>query len=109
MEKSYRRLVLSIRDKLEEVGDKTGLEAGIFIVHIHDKFHIAMSPGASFRFSLPMAHMLGFLDDNFALRLQYNDGRFQIQQGVQRMSLVWVEQPGLSLVFKINPPPHLTV
>ena len=109
MDKSYRRLVFSMRDKLEEIGDKTGLGAGIDIVYIHDKFHIAMSPGASFRFSLPMAHILGFLDDNFALRSQYNDGRFQIQHDVQRMSLVWVEQPGLPLFFKMNPPPYLTV
>ena len=51
-----------------------------------------------------MAHMLGFVGDSFALRSQYKDGRFQIQHGVQRLSLVWVEQPGLPLRFEIAPP-----
>ena len=70
---------------------------------LRDRFHVTMPPGASLRFSLPMAHMFGFLDDNFALRSQYKDGRFQIQHGVKRMSLVWVEQPGLPLRFEIAP------
>ena len=71
---------------------------------LRDRFHATMDPGASLRFSLPMAHMFGFLDDNFALRFQYKNGRFQIQHGVQRMSLVWVEQPGLPLRVEIAPP-----
>ena len=68
-----------------------------------DRFHVTMDPGASLRFSLPIAHMLGFVDDNFALRSQYKDGRFQIQHGVQCMSLVWVEQSGLPLRFQLAP------
>ena len=75
---------------------------GIDIVDLRDRFYV--SPGASLRFSLPIAHMLGFLNDNFALTSQYKDGRFQIQHGVQRMSLVWVQQPGLPLRFEIAPP-----
>ena len=105
-DKSYRRLVLSMRDTLKEVGDKTGVGPGIDIVDLRDRFHAAMDPGASLRLSLPIAHMFGFLDDNFALTSQYSDGRFQIQHGVQRMSLVWVEQPGLPLRFEINPSAH---
>ena len=95
-DKSYRR----------EVGDKTGVGPGIDIVDLRDKFHATMDPGASLRLSLPIAHMFGFLDDNFAMRSQYSDVRFQIRHGVQRMSLVWVEQPGLPLRFEINPPAH---
>ena len=102
-DKSYRRLVLSMMDTLKEVGDKTGVGPGIDIVDLRDRFHVTMDPGASLRFSLPIAHMLGFVDDNFALRSQYKDGRFQIQHGVQRMSLVWVEQSGLPLRFEIAP------
>ena len=79
---------------------------GIDIVDLRDRFHVTMDSGASLRLSLPIAHMFVFLDGNFALRSQYSDGRFQIQQGVQRMSLVWVEQPGLPLRFEINPPAH---
>ena len=106
-DKRYRRLVLSMRDTLKEVGDKTGVGPGIDIVDRRDRFHVTMDPGASLRLSLPIAHMFGFLDDNFALRSQYGDGRFQIQHGVQRMSMVWVEQPGLlPLRFEINPPAH---
>ena len=66
---------------------------------LRDRFYITMSPGASLRFSPPIAHMFGFLDDNFALTSQYKDGRFQIQHRVQRMSLVWVKQAGLPLRF----------
>ena len=83
-----------MRDTLKEVGDKRGEGPGIDIVDLRDMFHVTMDPGASLRFSLPIAHMLGFVDDNFALRSQYKDGRFQIEHGVQRMSLVWVEQSG---------------
>ena len=101
-----QRLVLSMRDTLKEVGDKTGVGPGIDIVDLRDWFHVTMDSGASLRLSLPIAHMFGFLDGNFALRSQYSDGRFQIQHGVQRMSLVWVEQPGLPLRFEINPPAH---
>ena len=53
MDKSYRRLVLSMRDTLKEVGDKTGLGPGIDIVDLLDRFHVTMAPGASLRFSLP--------------------------------------------------------
>ena len=102
-DKSYRRLVLSMRDTLKEVGDKTGVVPGVDIVDLRDRFHVTMDPRASLRFSLPIAHMVGFMDDNFALRSQYKDGRFQIQYGVQRMSLVWVEQSGLLLRFEIAP------
>ena len=102
-DKRYRRLVLSMRDTLKEVGDKTGVGPGIDIVDLRDRFHVTMDPGASLRFSLPIAHMLRFVDDNFALRSQYKDGRFQIQHGVQRMSLMWVEQSGLPLRFEIVP------
>ena len=102
--KKYRPMIFEMRDKLEKFGDETGLGHGIDIVDLRDRFHVTMSLGASLRFSLPMAHMLGFLDDNLALRLQYKDGRFQIQHGVQRMSLVWVVQPGLPLRFEIAPP-----
>ena len=106
-DKRYRRLVLSMRDTLKEVGDKTGVGPGIDIVDRRDRFHVTVDPGASLRLSLPIAHMFGFLDDNFALRSQYGDGRFQIQHGVQRMSMVWVEQPGLlPLRFEISPPAH---
>ena len=106
-DKRYRRLVLSMRDTLKEVGDKTGVGPGIDIVDRRDRFHVTMDPGASLRLSLPIAHMFGFLDDNFALKSQYGDGRFQIQHGVQRMSMVWMEQPGLlPLRFEINPPAH---
>ena len=102
-DKSYRRLVLSMRDTLKEVGDKTGVGPGIDIVDLRDRLHVTMDAGASLRFSLPIAHMLGFVDDNFALRSQYKDSRFQIQHGVQRMSSVWVEQSGLPLRFEIAP------
>ena len=71
---------------------------------VRDRFYVTMSPGASLRFSLPISQMFGFLDDNFSLTLQYKDGRFQIQQGFQRMSLVWVQQPGLPLRFEISLP-----
>ena len=102
-DKSYRRLVLSMRDTLKEVGDKTGVGRGIDIVDLRDRFHVTMDPGASLRFLLPIAHMLGFVDDNFALGSQFKDGRFKIQHGIPRMSLVWVEQPGLPLFFEIAP------
>ena len=92
--KRYRRLVLEMRETLKTVGIKMALAPGIDIVDLRDRFYVTMSPGASLRFSLPMAHMLGFLDDNFALASQYKDGQFQIQHGVQRMSLVLVQQPG---------------
>ena len=72
-------MILEMRDKLEKIGDETGLGPGIDIVDIRDRFHVNMDPEASLRFSLPMAHMFGFLDDNFALRSQYKDGWFQIQ------------------------------
>ena len=75
-DKRYRRLVLSMRDTLKEVRDKTGVAPGIDIVDLRDRFHFTMDPGNSLRFSLPIAHMLGFVDDNFALRSQYKDGRF---------------------------------
>ena len=99
-DKSPQRLVLSMRDTLKEVGDKTGVGPGIDIVDLRDRFHVTMDSGASLRLSLPIAHMFGFLDNNFALISQYSDGRFQIQHGVQRMSLMWVEQPGLPLRFE---------
>ena len=102
--KRYQRLVLGMRETLKTVGIKAGLGPGIDIVGLRDRFYVTMSPGASLRFSLPIAHMLGFLDDNFALTSQYKDVRFQIQHGVQRMSLVWVQQPGLPLRFEIAPP-----
>ena len=102
--KRYRRLVLEMRETLKTVGIKTGLAPDIDIVDLRDRFYVTMSPGASLRFSLPIAHMFGFLDDNFALTSQYKDGQFQIQHGVQRMSLVWVQQPGLPLRFEIAPP-----
>ena len=102
--KRYRRLVLEMRETLKIVGIKTGLAPGIDIVDLRDRFYVTMSPGASLRFSLPIDYMLGFLDDNFALTSQYKDGQFQIQHGVQRMSLVWVQQPGLPLRFEIAPP-----
>ena len=102
--KRYRRLVLEMRETLKEVGIKTGLGPGIDIVDLRDRFYVTMSPGASLRFSLPMLHMFGFVDDNFALMSQYKDGRFQIQHDVQRMSLAWVQQPGLPLRFEIAPP-----
>ena len=62
------------------------------MVDLRDRFYVTMSPAASLHFSLPIAHMLGFLD-----------GRFKIQHSVQRMSLVWVQQPGLHLRFEIAP------
>ena len=71
---------------------------------LRDRFRVTMDPGASLRFSLSIAHMLGFVDDTFSLKSQSKDGRFQIQHGVQRMSLVWVQQPGLPLFFEIAPP-----
>ena len=80
-DKSPQRLVLSMRDTLKEVGDKTGAGHGIDIVDLRDRFHVTMDPGASLRSLLPIAHMLGFVHDNFALRSQYSDGRFQIQHG----------------------------
>ena len=73
-DKSSQCLVLSMRDTLEEVGDKTGVGPGIDIVDLRDRFHVTMDSGASLRLSLPIAHMFGFLDDNFALRSQYSDG-----------------------------------
>ena len=79
--------------------NQTALGPGITIVYLRDRFYVTMSPGASSCFALPIAHMFGFLDDNFALTSQYKEGRFQIQHGVQRMSLVLVQQPGLSLRF----------
>ena len=90
-DKNPQRLVLSMRDTLKEVGDKTGVGPGIDIVDLRDRFHVTMDSGASLRLSLPNAH---------------SDGRFQIKHGVQRMSLVWVEQPGLPIRFEINPPAH---
>ena len=102
--KRYRRLVSEMQDALEAISDQTGQGTGIDIVYYRDRFFVTMTPGASLRFSLPIAHMFGFLDANFALRSPYKDGRFQIQHGVQRMSLVWVEQPTLSLRFEICPP-----
>ena len=76
--KRYRRLVLEMKETLKTVGIKTGLGPGIDIVDLRDRFFATMSSGASLRFPLPIAHMLGFLDDNFALTSQYKDGRFQI-------------------------------
>ena len=102
--KRYQRLVFEMRETLKEVGVKTGLGPGIDIVYLRDRFVVTVSPGVSCRFSLPIAHMFGFFDDNFAMTSQYLDGRFQIQHGVQRMSLVWVQKPGLSLRFEIAPP-----
>ena len=68
--KKYRPMIFEMRDKLETIGDETGLGPGIDIVDLRDRFHVTMSPVASLRFSLPMAHMFGFLDDNFVLRAQ---------------------------------------
>ena len=96
-----------MRETLKELGIKTVVGPGIDIVDLFDRFYVTMSPGASLRFSLPISHMFGFVDDNFALMSQKKDGRFQIQHGVQRMSLMWVEQPGLPLRFEI-PLPHGT-
>ena len=101
--KRYRRLVLEMRETLKTVGIKTLLGPGINIVDLRDRFYVTMSTRASLRFLLPIAHMLGFLDDNFALTSQYKDGRFQIQHRVHRMSLVWVKQPGLPLRVEIAP------
>ena len=91
--KRYRRLVLEMREMLKTVGIKTGLAPEIDIVDLRGRFYVTMSPGASLRFSL-----------SIALTSQYKDGQFQIQHGVQRMSLVWVQQPGLPLRFEIAPP-----
>ena len=104
IKKRYRRLVFEMRETLKEVGIKTGLGPGIDIVYLRDIFYVTMSPGASLRFSLPMAHMFGFLDDDLSFKSPYKDGRFQIQHSVQRMSLVWMQQPGLPLRFEIAPP-----
>ena len=86
--KRYRRLVLEMRETLKKVGIKTGLGPGIDIMDLRDRFYVTMSPGASLRFSLPIAHMFGFVDEKFALTSQYKDGRFQIQHCVQRMSRI---------------------
>ena len=102
--KRYRRLVLEMRETCKDAGIKTDLGPGMDIVDLRDRFYVTMSPGVSLRFSLPIAHMFGFMGDNFALMSQYKDGRFQIQHGVQRMSWVWVQQPGLPLRFEIAPP-----
>ena len=59
-----------MRETLKTVGIKTGMGPGIDIVDLRDKFYVIMSPGTSLPFSLPIAHMLGFLDDNFALTSQ---------------------------------------
>ena len=56
------------------VGIKTGLGPGIDILYLRDRFYVTMSPGASLRFLLPIAHMFGFLEDNFPLTWQYKDG-----------------------------------
>ena len=80
--KRYRRLVLEMREILKTVGIKTGLAPEIDIVDLRDRFYVTMSPGASLRFSLPIA-----------LTSQYKDGQFQIQHGVPPMSLVWVCVP----------------
>ena len=90
--KRYRRLVLEMNEILKTVGIKTGLGPGIDIVDLRDRFYVTMSPGVSLRFSLPIAHMFGFVDDNFAQTSQYKDGRFQIQHAVQRMSFVYNNQ-----------------
>ena len=74
-DKNPQRLVLSMRDTLKEVGDKMGVGPRIDIVDLRDRFHVTMDSGASLRLSLPIAHMFGFLDGNFALRSQYSDGR----------------------------------
>ena len=68
--KKYRPMIFEMRDKLEKIGDETSLGPGIDIVDLRDRFYVTMSLGASLRFSLPMAHMFGFLGDNFALRSQ---------------------------------------
>ena len=52
------------------------------IVDLRDRLYVTMSPEASLRFSLPIAHRFGILDDNFALTSQHIDGRFQIQHSV---------------------------
>ena len=65
-------LMFEMREKLKEVGIQRGLGPGIDIVYLRDKFYVTMSLGASLRFSLSIAHMFGFLHDNFALMSQYS-------------------------------------
>ena len=69
--KRYRRLVFEMSETLKEVEIKTGLGPGIDIMDLRDRFYVTMSPGATLRFSLPIADMFGFLDDNFSLTSQY--------------------------------------